>query len=124
MCMFVKKSGPENLMFYKAMFTTLHALHCSCSSCWHYWGASTCDMSCVCLISSAATLTEFVTDAFILQQGGVFEGVAAIQDPHASVQRSDATQCQHRVVYEQGGWLLSEPRQNRAVAAILWITED
>lgn len=74
--------------------------------------------------SPAATLTKLVADALVLQQGRVFEGVPAVQDPRAPAQRSDAAQRQHCVVYEQGGRLLSEPRQDRAVAAILGVTED
>lgn len=60
----------------------------------------------------AATLTKLVTDAVVLQQGGVFEGVPTVQDSRASPQCSNAAQCQHCVVYEQGGRLLSEPRQH------------
>lgn len=60
----------------------------------------------------AAKLTELVTDALVLQQGGMVEGVPAVQDSRAAAQRSDATQRQHRVVYEQRGRLLPEPRQN------------
>lgn len=62
--------------------------------------------------SPAAALTELVTDALVLQQGRVLEGVTAVQDPRAPTQRSDAAQRQHRVVYEQRGRLLSEPCQN------------
>lgn len=62
--------------------------------------------------SPAATLTKFITDALVLQQGGVFEGVPAVQDPRAPAQSSNAAQRQHRVVYKQRGRLLSDPRQN------------
>lgn len=62
--------------------------------------------------SPAATLTKLVTDALVLQEGGVFKGVAAVQDPRAPAQRSDAAQRQHCVVYEQRGRLLSEPHQH------------
>lgn len=74
--------------------------------------------------SPAATLTKLVADALILQQGGVFEGVPAVQDPRASIQRSNAAQRQHRVVYEQRGRLLSEPCQNGTITTILRVTED
>lgn len=74
--------------------------------------------------SPAATLTKLVADALILQQGGVFEGVPAVQDPRASIQRSNAAQRQHRVVYKQRGRLLSEPCQNGTVTTILRVTED
>lgn len=74
--------------------------------------------------SPSAKLTELVTDALVLQQGGIFEGVPAVQDPRAAAQRSDAAQREHRVVYEQRGGLLSEPRQDGAETAILGVTED
>jgi len=74
--------------------------------------------------SPAAKLTELVTDALVFQQGRMFEGVPAVQDLRAAVQRSDAAQREHRVVYEQRGRLLSEPRQNWTEPAILGVTED
>lgn len=75
-------------------------------------------------ISPAAKLTKLVADALVLQQGGVLEGVTAVQDPGAAAQRSDAAQRQHCVVYEQRGRLLSEPSQNGAVAAVLRVAQD
>lgn len=74
--------------------------------------------------SPADALTKFVTDALVLQQRMVFEGIPAVQDPRVPAQCSNAAQRQHRVVYEQRGRLLSEPRQYWAVAAILGVTED
>lgn len=74
--------------------------------------------------SRAVTLTELVTDALVLQQRGVLKRIPAVQDPRVAAQRGDAAQRQHRVVDEQGGRLLPEPRQHRAVAAILGVTED
>lgn len=62
--------------------------------------------------SPAATLTKLVTDALVLQQRGVFEGISAVQDPCVPAQCCDAAQSQHCVVYEQRGRLLSEPRQD------------
>lgn len=75
-------------------------------------------------MSPAAKLTKLVADALVLQQGGVLEGVTAVQDPGAAAQRGDAAQRQHCVVYEQRGRLLPEPSQNRAVAAVLRVTQD
>lgn len=57
----------------------------------------------------AAKLTELVTDALILQQRRVIEGVPAIQDPRVPAQRGNAAQRQHRVVYQQRGWLFPQP---------------
>lgn len=54
----------------------------------------------------------------------MLEGVPAVQDPRAPAQRGDATQRQHRVVDEQRRRLLSETSQDRAVAAVLRVTED
>lgn len=70
------------------------------------------------------SLTELVADALVLQQGRVFEGVPAVQDPRVPAQRSDAAQRQHCVVDEHGGRLLPQPRQDRAVAAVLGVAED
>lgn len=46
-----------------------------------------------------AQLTELVTDTLILQKGGMFKGVSAIEDPRGPTQRCDASQSQHGVVY-------------------------
>lgn len=54
-------------------------------------------------------LTELVTDALVLQQGWVVEGVPAVQDPGVAAQRGDAAQRQHRVVDKQRGRLLPQP---------------
>ncbi|TNN64332.1 hypothetical protein EYF80_025462 [Liparis tanakae] len=69
--------------------------------------------------SPAAELTELVADALVLQQDRMLEGVPAVQDLRAAVQRSDAAQREHRVVDEQRGRLLSEPRHNGTEPAIL-----
>lgn len=110
----------RSLMFHGAMCNTPNAINCHCNGCWHFIWANMITY----LKSPAATLTELVADALILQQGGVFEGVPAVQDPCAPAQCSDAPQRQHCVVYEQWRRLLSEPRQNWAISAILGVTED
>lgn len=99
------------------MRNTPNAIKWHRDGCWHFTRAhiTTC---------KSLPLTELVTDALVLQQGGMLEGVPAVQDPGAPAQRGDAAQRQHRVVDEQGRRLLSEPSQHWAVAAVLGVTED
>lgn len=71
----------------------------------------------------AAKLTELVADALVLQQRRVVEGVPAVEDAGVPAQSGDAPQRQHRVVDEQRGRLLPQPGRERAVAAVLRVTQ-
>lgn len=70
---------------------------------------------------SALGFTELFADALILQQGGVFEGVPAVEDACGVVLGDDSAQSQHGVVRQQGRRLLSEPGQDRAVPTVLGV---
>ena len=72
------------------------------------------------------SLTELVTDALVLQQHGVLEGVPAVEDSGVAPQGGDPAKRQHGVVHQQpgGGGLVPEPGQDRAVAAVLGVAED
>lgn len=70
------------------------------------------------------TLTEFVADALVLDEGWVLEGVPAVEDLRVVGERGDAAQRQDHLVHQQRSGPLAQPGDDRPVSAVLWVAQD
>lgn len=69
-------------------------------------------------------LTKFVADALVLNEGGVLEGVPAVEDLRVVGERGDAAQRQDHLVRQQRSGPLAQPGYDRPVPAVLWVAQD
>lgn len=69
-------------------------------------------------------LTEFVADTLVFDEGGVLEGVPAVENLRVVGERGNAAQRQDHLVGQKRSGPFTQPGDDRPVPAVLWVAQD